>query len=118
MLLALVGLVVGQEVEEAEALAVEEVAKEEKVEEVAKVEEVDEEQEVRRGRQQVGGDPVAAVDLGLEERQGRQEEGGEAEEAGEDACEECEEAWDYVEFLKTSVNEKVSGGKLDEKLSM
>lgn len=38
-------------------------------------------------------------------------------EAGDEECEECEEAWEYVEFLKAEVNEKVTETLQDFKTS-
>jgi len=81
----------------------------------------------RQGRQEGEGDPVASPDLEeleidteLEQRQARQADGDTDADAGADAggdagggddadenCEECEEAWAYVEFLKMNVSKKV-----------
>lgn len=44
-------------------------------------------------------------------------DGDAAGKAAEGECEECEEAWEYVEFLKTEVNEKVTETLQDFKTS-
>jgi hypothetical protein len=71
----------------------------------------------RQGRQEGERDPVASPDLEeleidpeSEERQARQADGDADAGRGDDTdekCEECEEAWAYVEFLKMNVSKKV-----------
>lgn len=45
------------------------------------------------------------------------DDGGDDAGEGEEKCEECEEAWEYVEFLKIEVNEKVTETLQDFKTS-
>ena len=50
---------------------------------------------------------LCASVFGQEEDGSGDEDGAEPAE-GEELCKECEEAWEYVEFLKREVNEKIT----------